>query len=263
MGSGNTATGYQALLSSYYNGGTTGGNNTAVGCEALLANATGSFNTATGYQALYSNTFGGNNTATGVRALGGGYSGSVNNSGSFNTAIGVDAFSKNTTAGNNTATGYRALFINTTGVQNTAYGAGALSLNTTGNGNVAEGTSALYNNSGSFNVAVGYNAGGNLTTGSNNNDIGALGVAGESNTMRIGTVRQTATFIAGIRGITTGNANAVPVLIDSAGQLGTTSSSRRFKHEIKPMDKTSEAIFTLKPVTCSTRVTRPPHRNLA
>ena len=89
----------------------------------------------------------------------------------------------------------------------------------------------------------------NLTTGSNNIDLGALGVVGESNTIRIGTTKLTATFISGIRGVTTANANAVPVVIDSAGQLGTISSSRRFKDEIKPMDNTSEVILGIKPVT--------------
>ncbi|PYJ94209.1 MAG: hypothetical protein DME62_05940 [Verrucomicrobia bacterium] len=49
-------------------------------------------------------------------------------------------------------------------------------------------------------------------------------------------------------GVTTANA-AIPVLIDTVGQLGTTSSSRRFKKEIKPMDKASETILGLKPVT--------------
>ena len=89
-----------------------------------------------------------------------------------------------------------------------------------------------------------------LTTGSYNIDIGNPGKAGEANTIRIGRGgSQTATFIAGIRGVTTVNANAIPVLIDSAGQLGTMSSSRRFKKEIKPMDQTSEAILGLKPVT--------------
>jgi hypothetical protein len=96
---------------------------------------------------------------------------------------------------------------------------------------------------------LGYNAGNSLTTGSNNIDIGNLGVAGESATIRIGTGAQTRAFIAGIRGKTTVNVNAIPVLIDSAGQLGTTSSSRRFKKEIKPMDQTSEAVLSLKPVT--------------
>jgi predicted ribosome quality control (RQC) complex YloA/Tae2 family protein len=108
---------------------------------------------------------------------------------------------------------------------------------------------------------LGYFAGFSLTTGSNNIDIGNRGVAGEANTIRIGNAvttvwsdglthpAQTRTFIAGIRGRTTANANAVPVVIDSAGQLGTASSSRRFKNEIKPMDKASEAILALKPVT--------------
>jgi hypothetical protein len=98
-------------------------------------------------------------------------------------------------------------------------------------------------------VAIGFNAGASLTTGSDNIDIGHAGVAGESNTMRIGTVKQTKTFISGILGTATANANAVPVVIDSAGQLGTVSSSRRFKDEIKPMDNSSEAILGLKPVT--------------
>ena len=87
-------------------------------------------------------------------------------------------------------------------------------------------------------------------------DIGNAGVTGESNTTRIGTIgKSTATFIAGIRATATANANAVPVVIDSAGQLGMVSSSRRFKDEIKPMDNSSEAILGLKPVTFTTRST--------
>jgi len=93
-------------------------------------------------------------------------------------------------------------------------------------------------------------AGIHLTTGNNNIDIGNQGVAAESGTIRIGTAgTQTGAFVAGIRGVTTVNANAVPVVIDSAGQLGTVSSSARSKKEIKPMDQTSEAILALKPVT--------------
>src|SRR5438552_17897332 len=67
--------------------------------------------------------------------------------------------------------------------------------------------------------------------------------------MRIGTAKQTTTFITGIRGVTTGNADAVPVVIDSAGQLGTVSSSQRFKDQIKSMDNASESIMALRPVT--------------
>jgi hypothetical protein len=145
------------------------------------------------------------------------------------------------------ADGFVALKNNTTGFKNTANGNGALFNNTTGNGNTAEGAGALGSNRGSFNIAVGFNAGGNLTTGSNNIDIGAVGVAGESNTMRIGTVHQTSTFIAGISGVTV--AGGVGVIVDATGHLGTVVSSERFKDEIKPMDKASEAILALKPVT--------------
>ena len=134
---------------------------------------------------------------------------------------------------------------------NTANGVGALQLNIDGNLNMASGFNALLSNtSGSFNIALGFSAGSNLTTGDNNIDIGSTGGTGEAATIRIGsTGSQTRAFISGIRGVTTGNANAIPVLIDSVGQLGTASSSVRFKNEIKPMDKASEAILALKPVT--------------
>ena len=118
-----------------------------------------------------------------------------------------------------------------------------------GDFNTAVGNSALLSNTtGSSNIALGASAGITITAGDRNIDIGNTGVAADTDTIRIGTI-QTRTFIAGIRGVTTGNNNAVPVFIDSNGQLGTTSSSRRFKKEIKPMNSTSEAILALKPVT--------------
>jgi hypothetical protein len=114
---------------------------------------------------------------------------------------------------------------------------------------VAVGARALFHNTGGDNIALGNRAGFNLTTGGDNIDIGNMGVAGDDSIIRIGSVDTSATFIAGIRGVTTINMNAVNVVIDSAGQLGTVSSSRRFKKEIKPMDQVSEAILRLKPVT--------------
>ena len=112
------------------------------------------------------------------------------------------------------------------------------------------GVNALVNNTGSNNIALGANAGSSITTGINNIHIGAFGQTGDTNTIRIGKGGlQTRAFMQGIRGVTTGQPNAVPVLVDSAGQLGTASSSRRFKHDVKPMDATSEAILALKPVT--------------
>jgi len=117
----------------------------------------------------------------------------------------------------------------------------------TGAGNTAIGNQALYHNTtGSYNVAL--NGGFNLTTGNFNIHIANDGVADESNTTRIG-ILQNRCFVSGIREVTTGVPDAINVMIDSAGQLGTVSSSRRFKNEIKPMDRASEAILCLKPVT--------------
>jgi len=271
-GNGNTAEGGNALFSL-----TTGSNNTAIGASALFSNTNGISNTATGVQALFNNTTGFNNTANGASALvfntngqnntaTGAFalfnnktasfntaigSGALfsNRTGSFNTANGASALSCNITGGENTANGFEALVRNTTGDNNTANGFNALFNNTTGSFNTAEGFRALENSTGSSNTALGSNAGINLTTGSNNIDIGAgvVGAASDANTIRIGTGRQTATFVAGIYGATVGS--GVGVVIDVNGHLGTVTSSERFKDEIKPMDKASEAILALQPVT--------------
>src|SRR5213596_2365650 len=132
---------------------------------------------------------------------------------------------------------------------NTATGHGALNGNTTGESNTASGFNALaHNTAGSGNIALGASAGTNIRTGNKNIDIGNAGVTDESNTIRIGNVaNQSATFIAGISGATVGG--GVGVIIDANGHLGTVVSSERFKDEIKPMDKASEAILALNPVT--------------
>ena len=270
-GANNTAIGQGALFSN-----TTGSNNTANGVDALADNTTGSFNTANGFVALFHNTTGIENTANGLSAL------QENTTGSFNTANGVDALSGNTIGSVNTADGFLALFANTTGNFNTANGAAALQNNTTGSNNTAAGTQALSKNitgsnntadgvnalfgnttgnnntasgeaalfrntTGSSNIAVGVNAGSNLTTGNNNIHIGNVGVAGEANTIRVGMQgTQTRTFIAGISGVAVAGS---AVVANANGQLGIAASSERFKDEIKPMDKASEAILALQPVT--------------
>src|SRR4029077_16274549 len=173
-----------------------------------------------------------------------------------NTALGWSSLSSNTDGSFNTAVGAGTLLFNvgnqstSEGVQNTAVGAAALLFNTTGSFNAAFGANALGSSTGSLNTALGINAGLNLTTGDNNIYIGNLGVDGESNTIRIGggtgAGSQTPTFFSGISG------TAVfgdPVVVDANGQLGTATSSARFKTDIKPMDKTSEAILALKPVS--------------
>ena len=232
----NTGLGADVLINA------TGGDNTANGFQALFSNTIGNSNTAIGWEALTFNTTGNNNTATGTGAL------QFNIAGTENTATGVDALASNATGTNNTANGAFVLAANTTGIDNTAMGEEALESNTTGHDNTATGVSALrLNTTGSENIAIGTLAGQNLTTGSNNIDIDNFGVAGESNAIRIGTQgTQTKTFIAGISGTTV---TGLPIKINSNGQLGVSPSSARFKESIQPMEKTSEAIFALRPVT--------------
>jgi uncharacterized coiled-coil protein SlyX len=250
-GHANTATGSAAL------GSNNAGNNTAMGASALQFNTTGGDNTATGAGALMGNTTGFQNTADGSGAL-------FSNNGDNNTATGFNSLTSNTTGNNNTADGLQALTGNTSGTQNTATGVNALAFNKTGNNNTAIGYFALQlntgsnntacgesalgdNKGGSNNIALGTSAGINLTTGSNNIDIGNSGVAGETAKIRIGKQgTQNGTFIAGISGV---GVTGSPVLVTTAGKLGIMTSSARFKEGIKPMDKSSEAILALKPVT--------------
>ncbi|HUP21562.1 MAG TPA: tail fiber domain-containing protein, partial [Thermoanaerobaculia bacterium] len=178
-------------------------------------------NTASGFWALYSNTIGFANTASGQRAL-----------------------QSNTEGRENTASGYRALGSNSTGGSNTAIGRGALLSNTTG-----------YTN-----TAVGRDAGINATTGRDNIFLGsgATGNSSDTNTIRIGGTatggatpgvgQQNRTFINGIRGITTANADAIAVLIDTAGQLGTSSSSRATKQDIQDLGPLADRLLELRPV---------------
>ncbi|MEP6872211.1 MAG: tail fiber domain-containing protein, partial [Anaerolineaceae bacterium] len=254
-GSQNSASGGGSLHSN-----TTGNENTATGINALFSNIEGQGNTATGASALYANTFGGFNTAIGFEALlastignantaCGAYALTADTIGFGNTAMGDEALAFNTTGNLNVATGFGALDNNTIGSQNTASGYSALRINSSGNQNTATGVQALLDNTtGDGNIALGFLAGSNLTTGNNNIDIGAAGKAGESNAIRIGKAGvQKKTYIQGIFGTTVPNGS--PVRVDAMGHLGTMTSSARFKDEIKPMDKASEALLALEPVT--------------
>ena len=254
-GTDNTANGSNALLNN-----TIGIENTATGSHALYYNTTGNYNVANGDYALYSNTTGIDNDAFGSGTMLSNTTGSKNSAigdvalyrnttGYGNAASGANALQENTIGSNNTANGAFALFNNTTSSDNTATGFQALFSNTTGRNNTANGYNALYNNTtGGSNITLGFQAGLNLTTGNSNIDIGNVGVAGESKRIRIGkSGTQTKTFIAGISGVTV--PGGVGVIVGTNGQLGTVVSSERFKDTIKPMDKASEAILALKPVT--------------
>jgi hypothetical protein len=145
----------------------------------------------------------------------------------------------NTTGNENSAIGYKALYSNINGEQNTAIGVNALLSNTEGSLNVGVGNGALSNNTaGIGNIAIGINAGLNVTTADDVICIGSnVDGANENN----------GCYIGQIFGVTSSGGTAV--FINSDGKLGTTTSSRRFKEEIKPISRTSEALFALKPVT--------------
>jgi len=224
---------------------------TAEGCGALNSLTTGAANTALGWRSLFSTTDGSFNTGVGAGAL-------VLNNGSSNTAVGVAALLLNSTGSNNTAVGSGTLLNNTTdrntavganalgadnsGTDNCAVGFEALTSDTTGGANTAVGRGALDQNvTGNFNTAIGKDAGG-LATGSGNVYIGHLvaGVAGENNH----------TYIRNIQGTSVNGTGADIVTIDlTTGLLGHASSSRRYKEDIRPMEKTSEALYRLHPVT--------------
>lgn len=245
----------------------TGAHNTAIGKLALPANTTGFSNTALGYTALANNTTGANNTAGGTGALG------FNTIGNNNTGFGQSTLNHNTTGGNNSAFGNAALVNNTVGhfntgigiatlaasinaSNNTAVGSNAL-LNSTADANTAVGSAALLNlATGSNNIAIGVNAGSAVVTGSGNVHIGHFGDPLDNATIRVG-FAQTRTFIVGVRGAATG-VDAVNVVIDGNGQLGTISSSRNTKEDIADMSDASAALMRLRPVTFHYKADRNP-----
>lgn len=192
-----------------------------------------------------------NNASTGISAL------SSVTTGTHNTAVGDEALTGDTTGTSNTGLGYFALESNQGGNENTAVGAQALedtvgtSNGSAGSGNTAIGWGALDNNmTGNANIAIGLGAGSNIVTTDDNIDIGAPGSNVDNAVIRIGnTGIHTAFYAAGIRGVTTGSNDAVAVMIDSNGQLGTVSSSRRFKEDIQDMGDASNGLMRLRPVT--------------
>ena len=247
-----TAIGNQALTRD------TAGYNTAVGTYAMNSNTSGQFNTAVGADALLQNATGGYNTAVGSGAL-------STNTASFNSGFGTNALIVNSTGGANTALGNSSLEANTTGSNNTASGSNALYANQIGNNNTADGDNALEyttgSNStavganalaaattGSGNIGLGYQAGMNLTTGSSNIEIGNEGASVDSKVIRIGTEGiQKKAFVAGIYGNTA--VSGLAVVIGSNGELGTVSSSERFKTAIASMGANTEKLGQLRPVT--------------
>jgi hypothetical protein len=202
--------------------------NTFLGLTVGSATTTGDFNTAVGKDAYAAAADACCNVAIGVNAMKGGTVTGF----TFNPAVGYRAYESGPSGTQNTAVGAQSLFVATSGDFNTAVGLGSLGTMT----------------SGSNNTALGRSAGNSLSSGSGNLYLANSGAATESNTTRIGS-SQTRAFIAGVRGVTTGSATGIAVLVDANGQLGTVSSSARVKHDIADMGDATARLLQLHPVT--------------
>jgi hypothetical protein len=227
-------------------GGYAGGN-TAEGSSALLSRTAGMYNTAVGIYSLLSLTDGNFCTGVGAGTL-------LSNTADENTATGAGALFSHTDGGGNTANGAFALFSHTSGIDNTVVGDRGLLLTTTGGFNTAIGQAAMLNNdTGSNNVAIGVQALGNNISGSDNivlGNVAGTGVTTANDVICIGAGGEnvdSSCYIGGIFNAT--SAAGTAVFINSVGKLGTSTSSQRFKEEIKPMEQASEALFALKPVS--------------
>jgi len=221
----------------------TGGDNVAVGDSAMAANVTGIRNVAVGSGALAANVDGDFSTAVGYGALANAITSSGSNAGVGNQALGnlVDGHS-------NAAFGSSTLLANISGDENLGVGSFALR-DTTGSNNTAAGYGALRTlTTGDGNIGVGHAAGSALTAGSNNIYLGSLGASAESATIRIGRSLQTRAYIAGVNGVTTGGASTAAVVIDNNGQLGTISSTRRMKEDIRDLEGVGPRLHQLRPV---------------
>lgn len=235
----NTGIGFHALKAV-----TSGSNNTAVGDYALSNIAAGNYNTAVGDGALANTDSGVHNTACGASSLG------LNEDGGHNTAYGSFSLFENTAGSNNTAIGNQASYKNVNGYENTAIGDQALHENQSGKYNVAVGNAALYKCLGDYNIGIGaFNYNGNsITSGNNNICLGNTGHVNDSGIMRLGTTTtHTGCFIAGISGTTVSSGSAV--YVNTMGQLGTITSSQRYKNDINLIGKKTAGLMSLKPVS--------------
>jgi len=192
------------------NGTLSGSYNVSAGSGTLDALTTGNYNMAFGYNALTSVADGISNVAIGGLAL------EDVLDGSFNVGIGTEAGKSVTSGDSNMLIGRLAAEKLTTGSNNLAIGSTAL-------GNLV---------SGSNNICLGNTGGDSLTTNDSDNIcISNAGIAGDNNTIRIGTqgtgnFEQDTCFIAGIYNTTPSGGHDGSLIIDSNGQLGSLENVR-------------------------------------
>jgi len=218
-GANNTGVGASSLSSV-----TSGTHNVGIGVDAGSSITTGDDNTAVGYQALQSVTTGSNSCAFGSSSL------TDLTSGTHNSAFGTNSLRSATSGGDNSAFGYQALDSVSTGTQNTAVGSTSGGSLTSGTGNTIIGyNSGTSLTSGGHNVIIGDGSGNSLSTSSSSNIlIKSAGVAGDVNTIRIGTEGSGTSqinkaYMAGIYNSTT-LVSPRPVVIDANGRLGANDS---------------------------------------
>ena len=168
------------------------------------------------------------------------------------------AFGGTLTGNDNIAVGNNIMQVATTAAFNVFLGHGSGAGVTTAGKNVGIGYSSLGNGTltGSYNCALGYNSGTNYATSEADNIlINNAGTASESNALHIGAGTGTGNqqlnkaFISGIYGITTTSGTTSTVLVSDGDQLGTVSSSARFKRDIQDMKDQSSSVMRLRPVT--------------
>ena len=252
------------------NCGSSVGANVAIGYNSMI-NATGSNNVGVGYGTM-GNVSGTNNVAIGLTAA------QNLTSGGTNTCVGYSAGASLSSNSDNTFIGAVSGFGSSSGIQNTALGSQSYYNNvgaSSGSGNVFVGFgSGLENQGGSYNTGVGYSTLGGgtassatycigigynsgisyTTTEASNICIGHVGVAAESNVMRIGTTgsgtaQVNKTFIAGITGVTSSNAQMVTIN-SSTGQLGVSTvllpgTTTNFATSAAPAGTTSTAAYVM------------------
>jgi hypothetical protein len=240
--------------------------NVAVGGFSLLNNTTGADNTAVGMQALEENRVADTNVAVGVFAAQNNDSGGAG-SAFFNTAVGGFALQANVNGTRNTAVGAGAMENANGGNDNTAVGELAGNALGTGSNNICIGSGVTGVAGANNTIRIGTNLG--------NGGIGILDGGPAANFITIGTGLSTGGISIGTligfgsvqigNGLTTTSGGSgcniggiynqsfgpsdMAVRIGNDNKLGTVVSSRRFKHDIKPIDKVSEAVLALKPVT--------------
>jgi hypothetical protein len=257
----NVGVGTPTLTPVQNDGGFAGGQNTALGFGALKSNKSGSGNVAVGAGALNTLASGAGNTAIGASALGdctsctgsiaiGSFALLQNVGGANNTSVGFGS-QQAALGSNNTSVGYDAMSTPNGASFSTALGGYAGQ--SMGSFSTAIGYGALEPATGDSNIAIGYTAGQTLGSGRADIDIGNAGVSGESHVLRIGTQSDGGTdsginsaYIAGINAV---QVSGAAVVVSSSGQLGTTTSSARYKHEIRDLGHDSDVLLALRPVS--------------